>query len=131
MARSRRQFAGREHPAWLSLLLLEERRPRFCGGQRRGTQRTRAIHQSRARRAGIKRAPRRSRASNHGGSRAMTIETTRRGALKCLGVGTGTLFTISGGIFSAIDLADAAVRADTGTPLFVQISDSHIGFNKD
>ncbi|MGN6516890.1 MAG: metallophosphoesterase family protein [Rhizomicrobium sp.] len=61
----------------------------------------------------------------------MTIETTRRGALKCLGVGTGTLFTLSGGVFGAIDLADAATRAAIDTPLFVQISDSHIGFNKD
>jgi 3',5'-cyclic AMP phosphodiesterase CpdA len=61
----------------------------------------------------------------------MTIETTRRAALRCLGVGTGTLFTISGGVFGAIDLAEAVVRRDAGTPLFVQISDSHIGFNKD
>src|SRR5580698_7634304 len=57
--------------------------------------------------------------------------TTRRGALKCLGMGAGTLFTLSGGVFSAIDLADAAIVKPTGTPLFFQISDTHIGFNKE
>jgi 3',5'-cyclic AMP phosphodiesterase CpdA len=57
--------------------------------------------------------------------------TSRRGALKCLGLGAGTLFTLSSGIFSAVDLAQAAVVAQTRTPLFVQISDTHIGFNKD
>lgn len=61
----------------------------------------------------------------------MMDDTSRRDALKCLGVGAGTLFTLSSGVFSAIDLAQAATRAQTGTPLFVQISDSHIGFNKD
>ena len=53
----------------------------------------------------------------------------RRDALKCLGVGAGTLFTLSGGILSTIDMAEAMTM--TGPPLFVQISDSHIGFNKD
>ena len=61
----------------------------------------------------------------------MLDRTTRRGALKCLGVGAGTLFTLSGGVFGAIDLADAATRRITATPLFLQISDTHIGFNKD
>ncbi|HEX4270040.1 MAG TPA: metallophosphoesterase, partial [Rhizomicrobium sp.] len=55
--------------------------------------------------------------------------TNRRDALKCLGVGAGTLFTLQGGVFSAFDLADA--QEDMGTPLFLQISDTHIGFNKD
>ena len=53
----------------------------------------------------------------------------RRDALKCLGVGAGTLFTLSGGVFSAFDMAEA--RTDVGTPLFLQISDTHIGFNKE
>jgi 3',5'-cyclic AMP phosphodiesterase CpdA len=53
----------------------------------------------------------------------------RRDALKCLGVGAGTLFTLSGGVFSAFDMAEA--RTDIGTPLFLQISDTHIGFNKE
>jgi 3',5'-cyclic AMP phosphodiesterase CpdA len=63
----------------------------------------------------------------------MDHDTTRRGALKCLGVGTGTLFALSGGVLSAFDLAQAAEPGAgkmVGAPLFVQLSDSHIGFNK-
>src|ERR1700743_774382 len=59
----------------------------------------------------------------------MNDTTNRRDALKCLGVGAGTLFTLQGGVFSAFDLADA--QEELGTPLFLQISDTHIGFNKD
>ena len=58
----------------------------------------------------------------------MNPTVTRRGALKCLGMGAGTLFTLSSGVFSAFDLADAAEAK--GTPLFLQLSDTHIGFNK-
>ncbi len=55
---------------------------------------------------------------------------SRREAARCLAYGgAGTLFTLAGGIVLPIDLANAATRA--GTPLFVQISDTHIGFNKD
>jgi len=61
----------------------------------------------------------------------MDDQTSRRGALRCLGVGAGTLFTLSSGVFGAIDLSEAATRKQTATPLFVQISDTHIGFNKD
>ncbi|MBV8682413.1 MAG: metallophosphoesterase [Caulobacteraceae bacterium] len=63
----------------------------------------------------------------------MDHETTRRGALKCLGVGTGTVFVLSGGVLNAFGLAQAAepeTAAAMGTPLFVQLSDSHIGFDK-
>jgi len=61
----------------------------------------------------------------------MDHDTTRRGALKCLGLGTGTLFALSGGVLSGFDLAQAAEPgAAIGTPLFVQLSDSHIGFSK-
>ena len=63
----------------------------------------------------------------------MDHDTTRRGALKCLGIGTGTLFALSGGVLSGFDLAEAAeagAGAIAGAPLFVQLSDSHIGFNK-
>jgi 3',5'-cyclic AMP phosphodiesterase CpdA len=61
---------------------------------------------------------------------------SRRAALKCLAFGgAGTLFALTGGVFTPIDLAVAASnRAGTarlGKPLFVQISDTHIGFNKD
>jgi 3',5'-cyclic AMP phosphodiesterase CpdA len=61
---------------------------------------------------------------------------TRRNALKCLAYGgAGTLFVLSGGVFTPVDLAMAADGRDgsekLGTPLFVQISDTHIGFNKE
>ena len=66
---------------------------------------------------------------------------SRRNALKCMAYGgAGTLFALSGGVFTPIDLAMAASdkqaaakpgTARLGRPLFVQISDTHIGFNKD
>jgi 3',5'-cyclic AMP phosphodiesterase CpdA len=61
---------------------------------------------------------------------------SRRNALKCLAYGgAGTLFALSGGVFTPIDLAlagtDKQGGAGLGKPLFVQISDTHIGFNKD
>jgi 3',5'-cyclic AMP phosphodiesterase CpdA len=60
----------------------------------------------------------------------------RRNALKCMAYGgAGTLFALSGGVFTPIDLAMAAgdkeAAAKLGKPLFVQISDTHIGFNKE
>ncbi|MBI3677855.1 MAG: metallophosphoesterase [Proteobacteria bacterium] len=60
--------------------------------------------------------------------------SSRRGALKCLAFGgAGTLFALTGGVLAPIDLAfGAAPHAPAGaTPLFVQISDTHIGFAKD
>jgi 3',5'-cyclic AMP phosphodiesterase CpdA len=64
------------------------------------------------------------------------LEQTRRGALKCLAFGgAGTLFVLSGGVLAPVNLALGAARteamAKAGTPLFVQISDSHIGFKAD
>ena len=61
---------------------------------------------------------------------------SRRRALECLAFGgAGTLFTLAGGVLTPLDLARAAAdRAGTarlGRPLFVQISDTHIGFNKE
>src|SRR6185503_20129209 len=61
---------------------------------------------------------------------------TRRTALKCLGFGgAGTLFALAGGVLTPIDLAmaasDDALRRAALKPLFVQISDSHVGFSKD
>ncbi|MDP9007555.1 MAG: metallophosphoesterase, partial [Pseudomonadota bacterium] len=61
---------------------------------------------------------------------------SRRNALKCMAYGgAGTLFVLSGGVLAPIDLAmaadDAKGAAKLGKPLFVQISDTHIGFNKD
>jgi 3',5'-cyclic AMP phosphodiesterase CpdA len=60
----------------------------------------------------------------------------RRNALKCLAYGSaGTLFTLAGGIFTPTDLALAASApgaiAAAGKPLFLQISDTHVGFAKD
>jgi hypothetical protein len=62
--------------------------------------------------------------------------TSRRSALRCLAFGgAGTLFALSGGVFAPLDLAaaaaDPASAAKAGKPLFLQISDTHIGFNKD
>jgi len=61
---------------------------------------------------------------------------SRRNALKCMAFGgAGTLFALSGGVFAPIDLALAAAdqegTARLGKPLFVQISDTHIGFHKE
>jgi 3',5'-cyclic AMP phosphodiesterase CpdA len=61
---------------------------------------------------------------------------SRRKALKCMAFGgAGTLFALAGGIFTPIDLAVAAANKEAaarlGKPLFVQISDTHIGFNND
>ncbi len=64
----------------------------------------------------------------------MNDQPSRRGALKCLAFGgAGTLFALSGGIVTPISLAAAATGTTTvtGTPLFLQISDTHIGFNKE
>jgi len=61
---------------------------------------------------------------------------TRRKALKCMAYGgAGTLFALSGGVFTPINLAVAAEdkkgSPKLGKPLFVQISDTHVGFNKE
>ena len=69
----------------------------------------------------------------------MSDETSlksRRSALKCMAFGgAGTLFALAGGVFTPIDLAVAGAAprgaASLGKPLFVQISDTHIGFNKE
>jgi 3',5'-cyclic AMP phosphodiesterase CpdA len=61
---------------------------------------------------------------------------SRRKALACLAYGgAGTLFVLSGGVLAPVDLARAAADrrevSQKGKPLFVQLSDTHIGFNKD
>jgi len=60
-------------------------------------------------------------------------EWDRRGFLKCMAwVGTGAIWTMTSGILKAIPIEQAAhAAAGTGALRFVQISDSHIGFNKD
>jgi 3',5'-cyclic AMP phosphodiesterase CpdA len=59
----------------------------------------------------------------------MSPEFDRRGLLACLGLAGGTLFGLSGGVLTATPLAQAATRP-VAKPLFVQLSDTHIGFNK-
>src|SRR5580692_8708778 len=63
---------------------------------------------------------------------------SRRNALKCMAYGgAGTLFALSGGVLTPMNLAMARAYDESkegkalGKPLFVQISDTHIGFNKD
>ena len=65
----------------------------------------------------------------------MDHDTTRRGcALEVPWAwGPASLFALSSGVLSGFDLAAAAepgAAGMVGTPLFVQLSDSHIGFNK-
>ena len=56
---------------------------------------------------------------------------TRRAALQCMALGgAGTLFTLAGGVLTPVDLASAAKAEAPGVPLFVQLSDTHIGFSK-
>ena len=58
----------------------------------------------------------------------------RRGFLKCMAwVGTGLIWTMSGGVLAGCIQPQAAgqAAAATGDFSFVQISDSHIGFDKD
>jgi 3',5'-cyclic AMP phosphodiesterase CpdA len=58
---------------------------------------------------------------------------TRRHALECMiWAGTGVLWTLSGGVPKSLSLLDSAVAAQAvrGGFTFLQISDSHIGFNK-
>ena len=61
----------------------------------------------------------------------------RRGFLKCMAwAGTGAYCVLRGGVLNSYALGDAALRHDNlpratkGELAFVQISDSHIGFNK-
>ncbi|MCL2658019.1 MAG: metallophosphoesterase [Betaproteobacteria bacterium] len=58
---------------------------------------------------------------------------SRRAALKCLAYGgAGTVFVLAGGIPTPVALAQAAAtKTLPGVPLFLQISDTHIGFNKE
>ncbi len=58
----------------------------------------------------------------------------RRGFLECMAwAGTGMLWTVSGGLLGSALLPSRAGAAETtpGSFSFVQISDSHIGFNKE
>jgi 3',5'-cyclic-AMP phosphodiesterase len=55
----------------------------------------------------------------------------RRGFLKCMAwAGTGALCVLEGGVLKSFSLSDAKRRHAKGDFSFVQISDSHMGFNK-
>ncbi len=55
----------------------------------------------------------------------------RRKVLECMTwVGTGVLWTISGGVPRSLGLVDAANAAEAEGLTFLQISDSHVGFDK-
>ena len=59
-------------------------------------------------------------------------EMDRRGALECMvWAGTGMLWALSGGLPSSISISDAkAAELTKGAFTFLQISDSHVGFDK-
>ena len=55
----------------------------------------------------------------------------RRGFLKCMAwAGTGALCVMQGGVLKSYALGEAATKKISGELSFVQISDSHMGFNK-
>jgi 3',5'-cyclic-AMP phosphodiesterase len=57
--------------------------------------------------------------------------TSRRTLLRCMAVaGTGIVWTVSGGVPRALSISEAK-GAPTDGFTFVQISDTHIGFNKE
>src|SRR5215813_10652252 len=55
----------------------------------------------------------------------------RRKVLECMTwAGTGVLWTISGGVPRSLGLVEAANAAESKAMTFLQISDSHVGFDK-
>lgn len=62
-----------------------------------------------------------------------TYEPSRRQALECMvWAGTGVLWTVSGGVPKSLGLLGTAQAAEAAQSAFtfLQISDSHVGFNK-
>jgi 3',5'-cyclic AMP phosphodiesterase CpdA len=58
-------------------------------------------------------------------------EIDRRGALECMiWAGTGVLWTLAGGVPRSLNLLGEAKAAETAGFTFLQISDSHVGFDK-
>ena len=56
---------------------------------------------------------------------------SRRKLLECMTwIGTGVLWTISGGVPHSLGLIDRAVAQEASGLTFLQISDSHVGFDK-
>src|SRR5438045_4682938 len=55
----------------------------------------------------------------------------RRKVLECMTwAGTGVLWTIAGGVPRSLGIIDEALAAGSGKLAFLQISDSHVGFDK-
>src|ERR1700726_5198566 len=56
---------------------------------------------------------------------------SRRKVLECMTwAGTGVLWTISGGVPRSLGVGDSALAAEPAGLTFLQISDSHVGFDK-
>jgi 3',5'-cyclic AMP phosphodiesterase CpdA len=67
--------------------------------------------------------------SKHNDNESDGMTINRRGLLKCMAwAGTGAVWTLAGGIPRSFNLMDTAAAASGFS--FVQISDSHIGFDK-
>ena len=65
---------------------------------------------------------------------AKPAKLSRRHALECMvWAGTGVVWTLSGGVPKALNLLDEAQAAEAATSnfTFLQISDSHVGFDKE
>ena len=59
------------------------------------------------------------------------LGVNRRKVLECMTwAGTGVLWTISGGVPRSLGIIDAALAAEPNKITFLQISDSHVGFDK-
>ena len=60
-----------------------------------------------------------------------TAALNRRKVLECMTwAGAGVLWTVAGGVPRSLGIVGEAMAADAGSVTFVQISDSHIGFDK-
>jgi 3',5'-cyclic AMP phosphodiesterase CpdA len=58
-------------------------------------------------------------------------DPSRRKVLECMTwAGTGVLWTVAGGVPASLGIIDGAIAAEQKGFTFVQISDSHIGFDK-
>src|SRR5262249_35916290 len=59
------------------------------------------------------------------------LSVNRRKVLECMTwAGTGVLWTISGGVPRSLGIIDAALAAEPNKITSLQISDSHVGFDK-
>src|SRR2546423_923189 len=67
----------------------------------------------------------------HSTKRDETTGPNRRKVLECMTwAGTGVLWTIAGGVPRSLGIIDQAMAAEASKLTFLQISDSHVGFDK-